>query len=229
MSYAQFCPIAKAAEVISEKWSIVILRELIVGTDTFSGLRNFIPLISPTLLSRRLVEFEDAGILKKVETGHAKPKYSYKLTPAGEELKPVIFSLGEWGNRWAVSNLNKKDYDPRLLMWDIKRNIKMSAFEGIKRYVIEFNCSGVPRQLSRWWFVIESRTIPDICHKHPGHEINLFVRSDIKTLVDTWMGWKPLRAALNSQKIVLEGLNKDVSLFTKWYGLNYFTRSQKSP
>lgn len=226
MSYSQFCPIAKAAEVIGEKWSLVILRELAVGSDTFNTLRNYIPLITPAMLSKRLTEFEDAGIIEKLETGLAKPKYKYELTTAGRELTPILMQIGEWGNKWAVSKLNKLDYDPRLLLWDIKRNIKTEVFKDYNRYVIEFWCTGVPRPLSRFWFVIEKGRIPDVCHTDPGHEVNLSIRSDIKTFVNTWMGWDPLEKAIKSNKILLEGLRKDLQMFPKWYALNPFAKSK---
>ena len=112
MSYSQFCPIAKASEIIGEKWVIIILRELLVGTDTFTMLKNYIPQISPTLLSKRLVELEEDGIVKKIETGLKQPKYKYELTQAGRELGPIIFGLGEWGIKWTIGHLKKEDYDP---------------------------------------------------------------------------------------------------------------------
>lgn len=227
MSYSQFCPISKASEIICEKWAIIILRELLVGIDTFNGLRNYIPLISPTLLSKRLSEFEDYGLLEKIETGVNKPKYRYQLTDAGKELGPIVMELGEWGNRWAVSNLKKQDYDPQLLMWDIKRGIKVESLPQTARYVVEFNCSGVPRKLSRWWFVIEPKQIPDLCFKDPGYEINLTVSSDIKTLVDTWMGWVPLPKAIKTQKIQLDGPQKEKKIFPQWFALGHFARSAK--
>lgn len=223
-SYAQFCPIAKAAEIIGEKWSLVILRELVVGTDTFSSLRNYIPLISPTLLSRRLIEFEDAGVIQKLETGLAKPKFRYVLTEAGKELAPILMQIGEWGNKWAVSRLNPKDYDPRLFLWDIKRNIDLDVFKDYERYVVEFWCDGVPLPLRKWWFVIEPDCTPDVCHKYPGYEVNLKVHSDIKTYVDSWMGWISLKKALNSKKLSLEGSRQDIQLFNRWYLLNPFAR-----
>lgn len=222
MTYSQFCPIAKASEIICEKWALIVLRELFVGTDTFNGLRNYIPLISPSMLSKRLQEFEDNGILNKIETNLAKPKYRYQLTQAGKELGPVLLGIGDWGNRWAVSTLKEGDYDPRLLMWDIKRNINVAALGLTSRYVAQFSCTGVPAEFSRWWFVLEPDAVPDICFKNPGYDVALRVSSDIKTFVNTWMGWEPLKKAIDSKQIELVGAPEDIRRFPEWYTLSLF-------
>ncbi len=222
MSYSQFCPIAKASEIIGEKWVIIILRELLVGTDTFSALKNYIPQISPTLLSKRLVELEDDGIVLKKETGLKQPKYKYLLTPAGQELGPIIFGLGEWGVKWTISHLKKEDYDPKLLMWDISRSIKTDILSAHDRYVVEFECRGVEKKYERWWLIINKGKEADVCYKNRGFEVNLEVQAHIKTLVEVWMGYIPLKKALRDEKLKLDGLRKDISAFPKWFSLNYF-------
>jgi DNA-binding HxlR family transcriptional regulator len=221
--YGQFCPIAKAAEIVAEKWSIIIIREILAGSRTFNALRKGIPLISPTLLSRRLVELEDAHIIKKLETGKRKPKYHYLPDSAAIDLGPILMQLGDWGNKWAVSDLRKEDYDPRLLMWDISRGIEHSEFDDQNKYVVRFDFQGTPRGISRWWLVI-SREEVDVCLKDPGHEVNLYVKSHIKLMTEVWMGWVDLPKARRDGLIQFDGLNSDVKNFSKWFKLNVFAR-----
>ncbi len=219
--YGQFCPIAKAAEIVAEKWSIIIIREVLSGSKTFNALRNGIPLISPTLLSKRLVELEDAQIIKKVETGKLKPKYHYLPDEAALDLGPILMKLGDWGNKWAVSKLQKEDYDPRLLMWDISRTIDLSYFDEKGHYVVRFDFQGISRSLSRWWLVINREEV-DICLKDPGHEVMLYIKVPIKVMTQIWMGWLSLSQAKSDGLIEFDGLNRDVRFFSKWFNLNVF-------
>lgn len=219
--YGQFCPIAKAAEVVAEKWSIIIIREILAGSNTFNALRKGIPLISPTLLSTRLVELEDAQIIKKVKTGKQKPKYHYLPDDAANELGPILMQLGDWGNKWMVSNLQKEDYDPRLLMWDIHRNIDLRQFDEKNKYIVRFDYTGTHRNLSRWWLVLSRKEV-DVCLKDPGYEVNLYIKSHIKVMTEVWMGWLELSKAKREGLVKFEGLNRDLNFFPKWFKLNVF-------
>ena len=223
MSYGQFCPIAKAAEIVAEKWSIIIIREVLAGSKTFNSLRKGIPLISPTLLSRRLVELEHSNIIKKLETGKQKPKYHYLPDTAAIDLGPILMQLGDWGNKWAVAKLEEEDYDPRLLMWDIHRGVDLSQFNNKEKYVVRFDYTGTHRTLSRWWLVISGKEV-DVCLKDPGHEVKLYIKSHIKVMTDIWMGWLKLSKAKTEKQITFDGMNRDISFFQKWFKLNVFAR-----
>ena len=133
-SYGQFCPIAKASEVLGERWTHLIIRELGAGSETFNDLRRGMPLISPTLLSSRLKSLEAAGVLARTDTGQG---IRYSLTEAGRELKPIILQMGVWGHRWARSKLSPDDLDPSMLMWDIHRTMN-SGYFGMKRTTLYF-------------------------------------------------------------------------------------------
>src|SRR5262245_55451292 len=112
--YGQFCPVAKAAEIVAERWSLLVLRELILGSHRFNELRRGVPLMSPSLLSQRLKELEDGGVVVRHSTSSDRGT-EYHLTEAGKELGPIIVSLGQWGARWVKGNLQPEDYDPALL------------------------------------------------------------------------------------------------------------------
>lgn len=218
-SYGQFCPVAKAAEVFAERWTPLVLRELLCGSHRFSEIQRGVPLMSPSLLTRRLRELEQAGLVEKRRAGGRGSHYH--LTDAGFELQPVIMQLGQWGHRWAQAKVTRDELDPGLLFWDIRRRVDPSkAPDG--QSVTEFVVRGVPRNQRRWWLVFEAGQSVDLCVVHPGFQVDLRVESDIKTLVDVWMGVVPLRAALRAGDLRLEGPRPLVRGFGQWFSLSVF-------
>lgn len=229
MKYGQFCPIAKAAEIISEKWNIILIRELLAGSDTFNGLRNGIPMISPTLLSKRLQELEDAGLVAKIPVDTAKNRFRYQPLAPAIALGPVLMALGDWGNRFVGPQLAPEDYDPRLLMWDIRRNIATEelAFQG-DRYVVHFDLAGTKPGLNRWWLVVAAHEV-DVCFKNPRFNVKMTVSSHIKTLTEVWMGWRCLTQARKEGLMAVDGSREDIRSFPKWFKLNEFARREAAP
>jgi DNA-binding HxlR family transcriptional regulator len=218
-SYGQFCPVAKAAEIVAERWTPLVLRELICGSHRFSDMQKGVPLMSPSLLSRRLKELIDAGIVEK-RKGRG-PGYEYHLTEAGEELQPVIMTLGEWGYRWAQADVTKDELDPALLMWDVKRRVNAEGAppDGT---VVEFDIAGVPRAKRRWWLVFGAGGEVELCMKNPGYEVDMTVEAEIRTLVDVWMGNEALKSALRDETLLLRGPRHLVRGFGDWFELSVF-------
>jgi len=223
MKYGQFCPVAKAAEVFAERWTPLILRELLAGSRRFSEIQRGVPLMSRSLLATRLRELERAGVVVKGENGYA-------LTDAGEELRPAINALGTWGQRWARRQLERDgDYDAGLLMWAICRGIKTERLpEG--RIVVLFEFSGVPRGAKRgqrvWWLVLAKPDV-DVCLKDPGGETNLTVAADLKTFARAWMGDLPFSQALRNGAIRIEGDRKLAREFPGWLALSPLARVER--
>ena len=114
--YGQFCPVSKAAEVVCQRWTPLILREVLSGSSRFNEIRRGVPTCSPALLTKRLRELEAAGVITRGPDGT-----TYHPTEAGYELLPVILGLGTWGQRWARSDYGPGDLDPGLLLWDVRR------------------------------------------------------------------------------------------------------------
>ncbi len=166
--YGQFCPIAKASEVLGERWTHLVIRELGAGSEAFNDLRKGLPRMSPSLLSARLKSLETAGVVDRHESNG---QVRYTLTEAGLELKPILLAMGTWGHRWARSKLAKEDLDPSLLMWDIHRTMNAGYF-GKTRTVLMFEFSDYAAKFKRWWLVIEDGDV-DVCMKDPGHEVDL--------------------------------------------------------
>ena len=120
--YCQFCPVAKAAEILCEKWVILVLRELLMGSTRFSQLRKGLPRISPSILSRRLKTLEEQGVIVRYKRINGR-SYEYRLTESGEELRPIILGFGIWGHKWAKNKITKEDLDAGFLLWDMRRRL----------------------------------------------------------------------------------------------------------
>lgn len=207
-TYGQFCPVAMASEVLTERWTPLVIRELLCGTTRFNELRRGVPLMSPALLSKRLKTLERVGIVTRQGS-------DYVLTPAGEELRVVIESLGVWGQRWARGDVAAKHYDASLLMWDIHRNIDPEALPK-ERVVVHFHLHGSPDRKSHFWVVLEDGRA-DLCLTDPGHEVDVEVAAHVKTMVEYWMGLVEFRAAVRSGDLTITGPNRLVRQLPGWF------------
>ncbi len=215
MSYGQFCPVATAAEIVCERWNALIIRELVCGCETFNDIRMGVTRISPTLLSARLKSLERAGVLRREQSGR---NVTYKLTTAGEDLRPVITALGVWGQRWARSDMSRRHLDPGYLMWDIRRRIDIGRFPD-KRVVLKFEFSDYAARQRFWWLVVNRGEV-DLCRTDPGYEISLFVTSRLRVLTEIWMGDISLRRALRDKLVQVSGDAALKKTMKSWFTLS---------
>lgn len=209
--YGQYCPVAKAAEILGEKWSILILRELCLADQTFNNLRRGMPLISPTLLSKRLKTLMTHDVIRRYENDNG---VYYALTAAGLELKELIMQLGVWGQRWVRSDYSKPDLDASLLMWDMHRTINTEPFPMAQR-VIQFEFIGVPARDRFYWLVVANRSV-DVCRKNPGFDVDLRIQCPLQEFTAFWMGEISLRALERANKIRMEGDAQLRKTMEKW-------------
>src|SRR5438445_3119964 len=135
--YGQFCPVSRGAEIFAERWTPLILRELLNGSDRFSEIQLGLPRISRNLLTQRISALSSAGVIERrpLERGRG---FSYFLTSAGEELRPVVEALGAWGYRWGGADLPPAQLDPVILMWFIRRRVQVQALRRA-RTVVRFD------------------------------------------------------------------------------------------
>ncbi len=215
--YGQYCPVAKAAEIVGERWTPLVLRDLLGGSRRFNELRRGVPLMSPALLSKRLKTLEEAGIVERRSRGKAT---EYHLTKAGEELRPMIEMLGVWGQRWARSRLGPEDLDPPLLMWDLQHSVKPEAFPpGLK--VVQFRFTDVPKAKRDWWVLSDGESV-DVCLSDPGFEVDLYVSTDSRSMHRVWIGDCTLDSAVASGAIDVIGPAALRRKLRTWLGLSYY-------
>jgi DNA-binding HxlR family transcriptional regulator len=225
--YGQFCPVSKAAEILAERWTLLVVRELLSGSRHFNELQRGIPLVSPTMLSERLRQLEAAGVIER----HKGPGRSnrqtpeYRLTAAGQELAPVIEQLGIWGQRWAVDEIGRKDLEPAFLMWAMHRGLRPSVL-GADLVVIAFDLMDAPANQRHWWLVIRNDQV-DICLKHPGHHVAVTLTSKLGPLADVWLGHLRPETAVRAGSIKLAGEPQLVRRFREWCPQSRFAPGAK--
>ncbi|MGP4021727.1 winged helix-turn-helix transcriptional regulator [Actinomadura sp. 3N407] len=215
-SYYQFCPVAKAMELLDERWTLLIIRELLSGSERFNEVRRGVPRMSPTLLSKRLNQLIRAGVVdKRVDGNDAR----YVLTAAGEELRPVVEALAVWGVRW-VGEIGDRDLDPKLLMWDVRRNIVCDAVPD-GRTVVRFDFPDVPARDRHWWLVLTSGGA-DVCDTDPGYEVAVTVTTGLRDMVLIWRGDIRWEDALRSGVLEVGGPEALRRAVSGWLGMSQF-------
>lgn len=219
MEYGQFCPVAKATEIIGEKWTLLVIRELLMGGTRFNELQRGLSHISPTMLSRRLDSLAAHGLVLKKNIPGQKG-FEYFPTKSCQELLPIIQSLGDWGMRWARSNLTEKDYDVELLMVYLKRSIVQDKLVG-KETVIRFKFTDI-EEYPDWWLVVTGDDI-DLCVNDPGKDVDVYFTSNVKTMADIWMGDTTYRKAIRAGDLKIVGDKNLTNNITAWMANSIFT------
>jgi DNA-binding HxlR family transcriptional regulator len=206
-TYAQYCPIVRAVEVVGERWTLLIVREMLVGARRFNELARGLPGLSRALLTRRLRQLEAAGIVVRSDGG-------YDLTAAGEELRPLVFGLAEWGARHAFGDPRPEELDPEVLMWWLHGRIDTA--DVTRRAVVQVEVSDRKRV---FWLVVEPEDA-SVCYADPGFEVDAVLRSDVATLFRMWEGEIELLDAVKAGTIDLRGPRWIVAGLPRWLQLS---------
>lgn len=204
-SYAQYCPIVRAVEVLGERWTLLIVREMLTGSRRFNELVRGLPGLSRALLSRRLRQLEAAGLIVR-DAGDG----GYDLTEAGRDLRPLVFGLAEWGARHAFGDPRPDELDPEVLMWWLHDRIDTS--DVTRRAVVQVEVTDRRRE---FWLVIEPEDA-SVCHTHPGFEVDAVLRSDLATLYRMWEGEIDLLDSVKAGRIDLTGPRWIVAGLARW-------------
>lgn len=225
-SYNQFCPVAMAAEVLCSRWTVVLLRELLAGSTRFNDLRRGLPRMSPALLSQRLKELEETGIVERRPVAGEHGINEYALTDAGRELQPLVESFGKWGQRWIPSKLSLEQLDANLLMWDMRRGLRFDP-PPPRRLVIQFQYLDAPKRERNWWLIVDPDHPVDLCSVDPGYDVDLYVTSPLRTMTAIWMGIETVRDARATDSLVLTGDRDLIDTMERWLGLSPFAVEQR--
>lgn len=206
VSYGQYCPVAKAAEVLGDRWTLLIVRELLAGAEGFNELERGLPGISRSVLAQRLRTLERRAILER-----AAPR-GYRLTPAGRDLAGVIDRLGEWGATWAFADPHPEELDPDLVMGWIARHTDPERLPET-RTVVQFDCRAPKR---RYWLVLEPSEV-SVCREAPGFDADLVVQADVEQLYGLYYGRTSIRDALAAGKLTVTGPASLRREFDGWF------------
>ena len=213
--YGQFCPVAKATELLGERWTILILRELFLGTHRYSEFQRALSRISPSLLTKRLKQLEAAGILvRKAQQG--RKGHDYFLTPVGKELAPIVEHLATWGMRWARGQLDDNELDVEFLMWDIQRRLQTDKLADGET-VLCFIFDGLAN-FNSWWLVIRDGEV-DLCTENPAKDVDLYIKTTLRCLIEIWNGDADIRTALNKEQIKTQGDTQLARTMPDWLGI----------
>ncbi|MEP9380448.1 helix-turn-helix domain-containing protein [Aquabacter sp. CN5-332] len=225
-SYKQFCPVAMAAEILCTRWTVVLLRELVAGSARFNDLRRGVPRMSPALLSQRLKELEAAGIISRTPSRTEAGVSEYRLTAAGQELKPLVEAFGIWGQRWVETELSLQHLDVSLLMWDMRRNLDPTPMPA-RRSVIKFQYPELSAAQRSWWLVVAPGADVDLCGIDPGFDVDLYVSTDLRTMTAIWMGLDTVHNAIKGRRLMLTGDRMLTADMQAWLGLSPFAKERK--
>lgn len=216
-SYGQFCPVAKASEIFAERWTPLIIRELLMGSQKFSELEIGLPKIPRSLLTKRLRTLESVGVLERKADGNSK-RAGYHLTAAGMDLFGVIRGLGEWGQKWVNHDIGQDEVDPALLVWDMHRRVEVDLLPP-DRVVVQMTFSGA--RTGDYWLILE-RPEPSACMQDPGFDVDVFVVADTVAIHKAWMGMASFDEYVEEGLIELFGLTSHVKAFPAWFKFSVF-------
>jgi DNA-binding HxlR family transcriptional regulator len=226
ISYGQYCPLAMASEFLCNRWTLLVLRELLFGSINFNDISRGVPRMSRSLLSKRLKELIVLGVISK-KTNLKGNQINYTLTEAGQALEPVVLAMAGWGQEWLQTSPSLKSLDTRFLMWDVMRNTKPMAILP-NPFIVQINLTGTPNDVDSYWFVFEGENV-DLCNKDNNYTIDVEITADAKKLTKVWMGWDDFDSAVKQKQLVIIGNHKYTSLTKEWLGHSIVAGIKKRP
>jgi DNA-binding HxlR family transcriptional regulator len=212
--YGQYCPVAKSLEILGDRWTLLIIRDLLFGTRHFNDLERGLPGISRALLASRLRQLHRARLVDKQLTAAGRSTTEYRLTQAGRELFPVINSLRSWGEVWAFGDPTPDELDPVLLMWWMRNRAEVERLPD-QRVVAQFDFYGAATV--SFWLILTKSDVT-LCLTDPGYEINLLVTADLAAFYILWGGRISYQDALTTGVVRVEGIPKLTRAFPQWFG-----------
>jgi DNA-binding HxlR family transcriptional regulator len=210
--YGSFCPVAVASDVLADRWTPLIVRELVLGNTRFNDIARGLPGISRSLLVQRLKHLERKGVVETwpLATGRGS---EYRLTPAGKDLEPVLIALGRWAVNWLYSDLDSSDIDPVTLTWWLHRRVDTPRLPD-SRVVVQFDHTE-PERMTLW--MVLDRGEPSVCMQHPGFETDVHVVCKTHDLARVFSGEETWPDAVRREWIRVTGPKGLVNALPRWF------------
>lgn len=223
--YEEACPISKASSVLGERWTLQIIREMMLGARRFCEFQRYLPRLSPSILNARLKSLEDNGIILRRRIPEQRG-YEYLLTPAGKALRPVMIELGKWGMRWVFDSLVDEELSAVSLLRDIAVKIDRDELPA-GDCVIQFNMPDLPETRTRYVLVKEDRARE--CDENPGYDVDVYINATLRTLTEIWYGRMDLRAACQSGVLEVVGAPAYTRNLARWFPVSQFAGESPPP
>jgi DNA-binding HxlR family transcriptional regulator len=211
--YGQYCPVARAAEILGDRWTLLIVRDLLLGIKHFNDLERGLPGISRSVLSERLRRLERMGLLEKISTLDGRKTTEYVLTEAGRELQSVINVLMNWGATWAFGGPRTEELDPVLLLWWMRDRVIMEHLPD-QRILIQFDFYGQRKET--FWLLIADPDV-SVCLTDPGYEVNVIITADLSVFYQLWLGRISYREAIDEHDLRIDAVPAYIRAFHRWF------------
>jgi DNA-binding HxlR family transcriptional regulator len=211
--YGQYCPVARALEIVGDRWSLLVIRDMLLGTKNFNDLECGLPGISRGLLSKRLKQLQSAGIIEKHFYPSNKKSTEYHLTESGLALEEILEALLVWGSKWAFGDPIPEELNSVLLMWWLQKSVKPHLLPR-ERVVVQFEFHGAEK--ANYWLVMSKQDVT-LCLTDPGFDLNLLVTADLAAFFKMWFGKLSFQEALHSDQVRVEGIPQLARAFPDWF------------
>ena len=220
-NHAQYCPVAKATEILGDRWTLLIVREMLGGASGFNELQRGLPGISRSVLADRMRALERAKVIQR-RTGPKGRTLEYRLTPAGRDLQSVVFAIGEWGATWSITEPRPEELDPYLLIVWMARHIDRPKLPP-NRTVVQFDFRDPKR---RYWMVLEPSEV-SVCLQYPGFDVDLEISVDTNTLYGIYLGRAELGGAIRGGLLTMSGPRALQRGFSNWFTWSAFAPASR--
>lgn len=218
MKYGQFCPIAKSLELIGDRWTILVLREVLMGGHRFNQIQRGLGGISTALLAKRLKWLCECNLLvKRVHTDRAGQRYY--PTQSALDLQPVLMALGDWGMRWTKNNLTEGDYDVELLMLYLERSVVFDKLP-MPRIVVRFDFKDLTAQPT-WWLLVSGNSV-EVCTKDPEFDVDVYFSTHLNTMTNVWLGHDTYQRAISAGELSVQGHSSLTRDLDQWLRCSEF-------
>jgi DNA-binding HxlR family transcriptional regulator len=215
---AEYCPVSLATEVVGERWTLLILRELFSGSRGFNDIHRGLPGLSRTLLSQRLRTLGHQGLIESV-AGDGSGSQGYRLTAKGAALRPVLIGLGEWSVQWCFPAPTDEQLDPQLVLWRLRSGLVQENLPD-RRVAVELTVDQ-ERGPVRGWLVLDGEH-SSYCTRDPLFPVDVHAGASSRVWHELWFGHRGWRAAREAGDLELSGEAELLSAFPTWFRRSEF-------
>lgn len=214
-STIEYCPVVLAAELVTERWNLLIVREVLMGAARFTEIHDGLPGLSRTVLSQRLRRLQRSGVIARKADG------GYRMTAAGRDLRPVLLAIGRWGARWCFPKpSSEKLLEPYQFARQMQAGLLVHALPP-QKVVVQLIVEDPAHGPKYAWLILNGEN-STACSRDPLFEVDLYAVASSRTWNEVWFGFRSFESALRDEAIQLTGNRSLVREFRSWFRLSAF-------